>query len=298
MLQDFVSQFIAQLAVRRSPHTVRAYESDLNQLTEFAAGRWPVTPTLLESFLRSRGGASTTRARKLTVLRQFFQFCVDRKFIETNPTELLESPIRRKKLPKALRTSETSALLDQEASFSHSPLRDQAMLELVYAAGLRASEAIGLNIPDLAMDEHCARIRGKGNKERLVLFGESAARAIYSYMKNERTCTDPAQPLFTNAQGKRLTTRTLQNIIKRWAKHAGIAPEASPHTLRHSFATHLLDGGADLKTVQQLLGHESLATTQIYTHISIDRLKDAVHHAHPRGKKKLDPGAGSAEDLG
>ena len=141
-----------------------------------------------------------------------------------------------------------------------------------------------MNVSDFDFREHSLRVRGKGNKERVALFGEPCAAALRTYVDEERSEPREGDPLFTNPEGGRLTVRTAHRIVKRWSVQAGLPPETSPHTLRHSFATHLLDGGADLKSVQQLLGHESLATTQIYTHVSIERLKDAVEKAHPRAK--------------
>lgn len=222
-----------------------------------------------------------TRARKLTVLRQFAKFARRRGWIDTDPTEILEAPIRRRSLPKALSLLQAADLLDQPAETSNE-VRDRALLELMYSAGLRASEVVGINLADIDWNERSIRIKGKGSKDRIVLFGETASSALKDYLSGESRSHHG--PLFLGPRGKRLTTRTVQNIVKRWAASAGLPPEVSPHTLRHSFATHLLDNGADLKTVQQLLGHESLATTQVYTHVSIERLKATVAEAHPRAK--------------
>jgi site-specific recombinase XerD len=208
--------------------------------------------------------------------------------LEQDPTEALEAPIRRRRLPKALSQHQAVELLDQ-ADVGKTPLRDRALLEIMYAAGLRASEVVGVNVGDLDFESRVLKVFGKGSKERLTLFGETCGEALQEFIAKERTPAaepGPGEPLFTNDKGKRLTTRTVQNVVKRWALHAGLSPETTPHTLRHSFATHLLDGGADLKSVQQLLGHESLATTQIYTHISVERLRDAVLKAHPRSSRE------------
>ena len=152
----------------------------------------------------------------------------------------------------------------------------------MYSAGLRVSELVGVNITDIEFAAQSLRVMGKGSKERIALFGRTALTSIHDYMSGERIPPKLGTPLFTNEKGGRITTRTVQNIVKRWAIQVGLPPETSPHTLRHSFATHLLDGGADLKSVQQLLGHESLATTQIYTHVSVERLKATVDQAHPK----------------
>jgi integrase/recombinase XerC len=205
--------------------------------------------------------------------------------LQNDPTEILEAPFRRKRLPKALSQGQTTQLLDQ-ATVSKTPLRDRALLELMYSAGLRVSELVGINITDMDLRNQSLRVMGKGSKERIALFGRTATTAVRDYMDAERVPPSKGIPLFTNDKGGRITTRTVQNVVKRWAIQVGLPPETSPHTLRHSFATHLLDGGADLKSVQQLLGHESLATTQIYTHVSVERLKATVDQAHPKSHPK------------
>lgn len=242
-----------------------------------------MSPASLQGYLRSYGGSPITRARKLSTLRAFSKFLKREGLIENDPTDALEAPIRRKTLPKALSKQQAHELLEV-APETKTPLRDAALLELMYAAGLRVSEAIGANLSDLDFREGSIRVRGKGNKDRVALFGEPCGKALEAYLKLERQLPLKGDPVFTNSEGERLNVRTAHRIVKRWALQAGLPPETSPHTLRHSFATHLLDGGADLKSVQQLLGHESLATTQIYTHVSIERLKDAVEKAHPRAK--------------
>lgn len=272
---------MVHLEARRAPHTVRAYGADLRQLSLFVGEDGGFDPQTLQRFLRTYGGSMKTRARKLTALRQFAKFARRRGWIDSDPTEMLDAPIRRRSLPKSLSAQQAAKLLDQ-APETQAEARDRALLELMYSAGLRASEVVGINLPDIDWRERSLRIRGKGSKDRIALFGETAMSALKDYLAvGERS---PDGPLFLGHSGRRLTTRTVQNIVKRWAQSAGLPSEVSPHTLRHSFATHLLDNGADLKTVQQLLGHESLATTQVYTHVSIERLKAAVERAHPRAK--------------
>ncbi len=280
-LDRHIKGFLEALAAKRSPHTVRSYGSDLEQLSNMLEGEFDLTTSNLRAYLREFGGSSVTRARKLSTLRSFVRHLKRAGVLKEDPTEALEAPIRRKKLPKALSMVQTTELLDQSAESSF-PLRDRAMLELMYAAGLRASEVSGTNMQDIDMRECSILIHGKGNKERISLFGNTCKSALLDYIKQERTAPNSHDALFTNDRGGRITTRTIQNVVKRWAAQAGLPPETSPHTLRHSFATHLLDRGADLKTVQQLLGHESLATTQIYTHLSIERLHKVVTAAHPR----------------
>lgn len=284
-LDAIIQRFLDHLASNRSAHTVRSYGSDLAQLSTLTEGRRDFSLETLRRFLRTYGATPITRARKLSSLRSFVRYLRSVGELSYDPTDALDAPIRRRRLPKAISQMQAADLLDQPGS-TQTPLRDRAILELMYSAGLRASEVVGVNISDLDFPAHSLRVRGKGNKERVALFGSTCAEALQIYFSDERTeSADPTLPAFTNSKGGRLTTRTVQNIVKRWALQAGLPPEISPHTLRHSFATHLLDGGADLKSVQQLLGHESLATTQIYTHLSIERLKETVAKSHPRSKK-------------
>lgn len=277
-LDVWIDRFTAHLAAMRSAHTAKSYAADLAQLSSSLGGQMDLTPPKLRAYLRQYGGSPVTRARKLSALRSFVRFLREAGRIEGDPTEALEAPFRRKRLPKALSQHQAEAMLDQQPH-SAAPERDRALLELMYAAGLRAAEVVAVNLGDLDLPRGQVHVRGKGNKERMALFGEPARQAIEAYLP-KRGSTDPA--LFVGPQGKRLTTRTVQNVVKRWAVQAGLPPDTSPHTLRHSFATHLLDGGADLKSVQQLLGHESLATTQVYTHVSVERLREAVLKAHPK----------------
>ena len=294
-LDEQIDDFLKWLAATKSPQTVRAYGADLRQLSALLTNpnepnQTLTSPSLCESnlskYLRQHGGSSVTRARKLSTLRAFTRFLKRVGKLDHDPTEQLEAPIRRKKLPKVISKHQAEDLLDQDPP-GKTPLRDRAILELMYSAGLRAAEVVSVKMNALDLGNGLVQVEGKGSKERVTLFGRTCARAIEKYLQAERETPMSPRPddtLFTNKQGKALTTRTVQNIIKRWAVSSGLPPETSPHTLRHSFATHLLDGGADLKTVQQLLGHESLATTQVYTHIRIERLKDTVEKAHPKSR--------------
>lgn len=284
-LDGWIQRYLDHLRATRSPHTVRSYGVDLAQLSAFLSGAFDLTTDQIRAYLRAYAAQAGTRARKLAAVRGFCKYLRQAGALALDPSEGLEAPFKRKRLPKALSQHQAEALLDQEAA-SKTPLRDQALLELLYAAGLRCSEAIGLDLGDVDLLARQVRVTGKGNKQRVAVFGDTARTALQEYVASERVPSrDPARdPLFTGPSGGRLTQRTAQNIVSRWARQAGLPPDVSPHTLRHSFATHLLDGGADLKTVQQLLGHESLATTQIYTHISVERLRQAVLGAHPRSE--------------
>jgi integrase/recombinase XerC len=280
-LKEATDGFLASLAARRSANTVRSYGSDLQQLNAFLRGEFDLDPIRLRNYLRKHAPTPVTRARKLSTLRSFVKYLKAAGLIDHDPTEALEAPYRRKRLPKALSQLQTSDLLDQEVE-TRTPLRDRALLEMMYSAGLRVSELVGIDLRDIDLRERTLLVKGKGNKQRVVLFGSTADAAVRDYLHGERKPAVKGEPLFTNPQGQRISTRTVQNVVKRWCRQVGLPPETSPHTLRHSFATHLLDGGADLKSVQQLLGHESLATTQIYTHVSIERLRETVKKAHPK----------------
>lgn len=282
-MDQHIQHFLDHLRARRSEATVRAYGADLSQLAEFTDGEFSFDTETLRRFLRKHGGSPRTRARKLSTLRTFAKYLRVSEVIDRDPTEPLEAPFRRRNLPKSLNQPQTVDLLDQ-GDVGRTPKRDRAILELIYSAGLRAAETVGLDLGDLQFSENSVRVVGKGDKERITFFGGAAARAVQEYVEGERVLPVANDALFTNDKGGRLTTRTVQKIVKRWALAVGLPPETSPHTLRHTFATHLLDGGADLKTVQQLLGHSSLATTQIYTHVSIERLHETVQKAHPKGK--------------
>lgn len=281
-IDNHIQRFLDHLRARRSEATVRAYGADLAQLAQFTEGAFEFDTETLRKYLRKHGGSPRTRARKLSTIRTFAKYLRSTQVIDRDPTEPLEAPFRRRNLPKSLNQPQTSDLLDQQ-DVGRTPKRDRAILELIYSAGLRAAEAVGINRRDLDFRESSLKVLGKGDKERMVFFGSAAATALHDYLTGERVEPKLDDAFFTNDKGGRLTTRTVQKIVKRWALSVGLPPETSPHTLRHTFATHLLDGGADLKTVQQLLGHSSLATTQIYTHVSIERLHETVQKAHPKG---------------
>lgn len=282
-LDSLIQSFLENLAAKRSPATVRSYGSDLAQLSAHLEGEFKLEPNALRGYLRTYAPNPVTRARKLSALRTFVSYLKRIGKLSSDPTELLEAPIRRRSLPKALSRFQAESMLDQQDA-SPDAVRDRAMLELLYGAGLRVSEACGANLEDVDWTDNTIRVLGKGNKERIAIFGRTCHAALSEYVQAERVAPPVGNPLFTNSKGLRLTAHAVRRIVKRWAASVGLPADVSPHTLRHSFATHLLDNGADLKTVQQLLGHESLATTQIYTHVSVERLRDVVQSAHPRSK--------------
>ncbi len=283
---QLVESFLLHLAARKSAQTVRAYGGDLRQMLQVVPSLENFQPDPLRGYLRRFAPNPVTRARKLSTLRAFARYLRATGQITADPSEGLEAPIRRRRLPKALSAQQTTELLDQGVE-GPTAERDRALLELMYAAGLRVSELVGVQVDDIDWQDQTIRVRGKGNKDRMTLFGDTCRRAMKDYVNGSRVPPAVGKPLFTGPSGRTLSARTVQNVIKRWARAVGLPPEVSPHTLRHTFATHLLDGGADLKSVQQLLGHESLATTQIYTHVSVERLRATVDSAHPRSKSAV-----------
>jgi len=235
--------------------------------------------------LQTKGRAVSTISRNLAAIKSFYQYLVRERYLEKDPAAHLESPKLEKKLPKILTIGEVEELLRQPNTFLPTGHRDKAMLELLYATGIRVSELISLNISDINLDMGYIKCYGKGAKERIVPLGSIAAKCVQEYItkgrpKLVRTYEEPA--LFVNHHGNRLTRQGFWKIIKKYAQEASINKEITPHTLRHSFATHLLENGADLRSVQEMLGHADISTTQIYTHVTKNRLKEVYDKAHPR----------------
>lgn len=277
-------------AVRRaSAHTVRAYVSDLGQLFGFLAQNEVLPdaaePRHLRAFVSSRFGLNDPRsmARKLSAARAFFAWRISTGALARNPARVVRPPRQRKPLPGALDEADAAALVSvvpEGPAFRQA--RDLAMCELAYGAGLRASEVCGLTLEALRLPSREATVLGKGRKSRVVVFGEAAALALEQWLAERPRVAAPGErAVFVSARGTGLTTRSFQSIVSRQALAAGVARRATPHTLRHSFATHLLDHGADLRVIQELLGHASLATTQVYTHLSTADLVATYREAHP-----------------
>ncbi len=288
-MTDHVASFLQYLAVERgaSAHTLRSYATDLRQFTEFLSsqgieGLEPVDGRAIRVYLarlhRSRL-SRTSIARKLAAIRSCFAFMTRRGILERNPARELGALALPKKLVSFLPVDETWALLDHPASASAQALRDRAILELLYATGIRVSELCGLDLAELDFGRGTVRIMGKGNKERVVPVGEKALAVVEAYLEAR---SRDAGPLFQNRRGRRLTARSVHRIVGARARAAGLSRRVSPHTLRHTFATHLLDAGADLRFIQDLLGHSRLTTTQKYTHVSADHLMKVYDAAHPR----------------
>lgn len=297
-MQSEVRQFFSYLEAGRgaSPHTIRNYGADLKEFFTFLDGRKlaEVDPLLIRGFLahlKSRGQSRSTLSRKLAALRSFFRYLARENHLKTNPALGISSPKKEKKLPRFLDLGEVTNLLEAPSSKKWEGKRDRSILETLYSSGVRVSELVGLNQGEADLLAGLLRVRGKGKKERIVPIGEKALRAIRDYLEAipqvlRKKNTGPNTPLFLNRSGTRLTDRSVRRLIVKYARQISLKQGISPHTLRHTFATHLLDRGADLRSVQELLGHANLSTTQIYTHVTTRRLQEAYALAHPRAQRK------------
>jgi integrase/recombinase XerC len=299
-MQNAVERFLQYLRVERnaSDLTIKSYREDLEGLIVYlteTGGPCPAPETITTLDLRGyvaslheAAYAKTTIARKLASLRSFFRFGQRDGWTNSNPAKPLRNPRKPRDLPHFLSADDLNRLLGTPPANQPFGLRDRAMLETLYSAGLRVSELVGLNDDDLDRAGGIVRVRGKGKKERLAPLGSYAEKAIAQWLKvrqlNSALARQPRCPVFTNKFGKRLTTRSVGRLLEKYLKLSGLDHRTTPHTLRHSFATHLLDRGADIRSVQELLGHKSLATTQIYTHLSTAGLRKAYEKAHPRAR--------------
>jgi integrase/recombinase XerC len=299
-MQPAITRFLRYLLVERnaSPLTIKSYREDLSALNEYLTesyGRAPdpaeITSLDLRGYvaaLHEAGYAKTSVARRLASLRSFFRFAQREGLADANPAKPLRNPRPDRKLPHFLSTQEIGQLLAAPPAANPMGLRDRAILETMYSAGLRVSELVGINAGDLDADDGLVRIRGKGRRERLAPLGSFALEAIDGWVKVRRVSSKepqgPAAPLFVSRLGRRITTRSVARMLEKYLKLTGLDLRTTPHTLRHSFATHLLDRGADIRSVQELLGHKSLVTTQIYTHVSTAGLKEVYEKAHPRAR--------------
>ena len=287
-----VTAFLRHLAVEKnaSPHTLRSYRADLIDFEAHLASQklLPVDADVRAvrgwlAALHTRGLDPTSVARKLAAVRSFFRFLVRRGAVARNPARELRGPRPARKLVSFLPTDEAKALVEARAVGGAAPVRDVAILELLYATGLRVSELVGLDLAAVDRDARTVRVLGKGRKERIVPYGAAAARALDAYLGPRAAGTGA---VFTNARGGRLGVRSIRDIVGRAAGAAGVTRRVSPHTLRHTFATHLLDAGADLRMIQELLGHSRLSTTQRYTHVGAAQLMKVYDAAHPRSQKQ------------
>ena len=288
-----VTQFLRFLEVEKnaSYHTIKNYRSDLLEFFHFlgddAVSRVHQIDYLsirrFLALLKEKKDLKSTVSRKLACLKSFFKYLMRERMIESNPAIGIATPKRERRLPSFLEVQEVGKLLEAAAGDSWEAKRDRAILETLYSSGIRVSELVGLDLANADLLSSLIKVRGKGKKERLVPLGSYAVSALKDYLDATPSHSEVrTAPLFLNRRGTRLTDRSVRRIILKCANRAALKKGISPHTLRHSFATHLLDRGADLRSVQELLGHAHLSTTQIYTHVSAKRLQDAYQKAHPR----------------
>jgi integrase/recombinase XerC len=297
---NLIHQFIHYLSAEKnaSPHTCRAYEGDLEEFENFlkSSGMSLSTAQDIEmgkvdrlairrylSFLHRRNKKSSI-ARKISTLRSFFKYLVREQLATSNPAKSVSTPKVEKPLPTTLTVDEAFRLMETPAG--NKGLRDRAILELLYSSGIRVGELVGLNLNQLDLDLGIVKVMGKGRKERIVPVGSKAVEALKTYLEKRGSLSGEI-PLFVNSRGERLTARSVGRLIKKYTKRSGIFRKISPHTLRHTFATHLLDAGADIREIQEMLGHASLSTTQRYIHLSMGKLMEVYDKAHPRSFKNL-----------
>lgn len=293
-MRNEIGQFLAFLKHEKnaSPHTIACYKRDLLQLAGYLEERKVVLRgidnVILRGFLaklQENKNKKSTVARKLAAIRSFFQFCIRKKWLEDNPAKIVATPKQEKHVPSFLSEDEMAQFLDLPQTTQPLDLRDKTVLELLYATGMRVSELAGLNLDDLSFSERLVRVRGKGKKERLIPFGRKAEDSLVFYIRSRPQINKgkiEAEALFLNYRGKRLSSRSVERIVDKYIRFTAVQRKISPHSLRHSFASHLLSRGADLRVIQELLGHESLATTQKYTHLNLRQLLEVYKKSHPR----------------
>ena len=319
MNTPLIQEFFSYLTYEKhfSEHTLKCYSTDLQQYVEFLASEQDastttqsyesggstgtalvlevraeilsVTAATIREFLvmlHNRNYSRATTARKLATLRSFYKFLVRRGYLQSSPVAVIRTPKQEKRLPKFLEADQIEALFKAPDQSTLLGLRDFAMLEVMYSTGVRVSELVGLDVTDVDFDEAICHVRGKGRRERLAPLGQRAVEAIKKYLDKRQQPrpgqSSDEQALFVNKSGQRLSTRSVRRKLDKYLAQANLDPSISPHTLRHTFATHMLNQGADLRSVQELLGHRSLSTTQVYTHLTTGRLKEVYDKAHPR----------------
>lgn len=297
--ESHVAEFLVYLSDQRnaSPHTVKNYERDLDEFCEYVFRHQTdvvdgdalilerVNPLVLRCHLNMlfQRNEPASIARKLSCLRSFFRYFVKKGVLTHNPAKAIHSPKIPKKLPRFLNVDEVNALLTVKSEETRFTKRDRALLELLYSSGLRVSELVGLDRDSLDLDAGVVRVRGKGDKQRIVPVGSYAAKALQDYLdERANVLVHDEKALFLNKNGTRLNVRSVQRLVTETIAKTGLSKGATPHTLRHSFATHMLGSGADLRAIQELLGHESLSTTQRYTHVGVEELAKVYDKAHPR----------------
>jgi integrase/recombinase XerD len=289
-LETAIDAFLVELRVERglSPLTIAAYRRDLAQFTRHAGDTWRDDPGPLLDFvaaLQRDGAKGSTQARKSAAVRSFYAFALREGHASRDVPALVDAPRPGSYLPDVLEPDDVARILDAPPADDDVGIRDRAILELLYACGLRVSELVGLDTDRVDLPHAQVRVIGKGNKERRVPMGEEARERLHRYRSGPRQAWTGAKPtpaVFVNTRGKRLSRESVWKLVKRWTEAAGVSERVTPHTFRHSFATHLLEGGADLRVVQALLGHASISTTQLYTHLTGERVREVYARAHPR----------------
>ena len=311
-MYDQIDGFLRYLKIERnaSELTLKSYSEDFGSLFDYLQTRVGTTPSVAEldiallrgyvAYLHECDYAKTTIARRLACLRSFLRYCQREGLVTSNPAKALRTPRTGRKLPHFLTIEETARLLETPPANEPEGLRDRAMLETMYSGGLRVAELVGLNLESWDRDANILRVLGKGKKERIAPIGSYASRALDRWLEvrepGEKVSEADRTAMFLNRFGGRLTTRSVGRMLEKHILIAGLNSKTSPHTLRHTFATHMLDGGADLRAVQELLGHKSLTTTQIYTHVSTKRMRETYETAHPHAASstKRKPKAGTS----
>jgi integrase/recombinase XerC len=290
-VKKFIDEFIRYLDAERgvSPHTIRAYRKDLEIFFESAPEYIQLND--IRAFVASeinRGLKKSTASRRLAALRSFLKYLHSEGYIKSNPAKLVQSPKLPRKLPRFLSVDEIFELVEKPKGIGFLHVRDKAILELLYSSGLRVAELAALDLEDVNMKEGSVKAKGKGKKERIVPVGKKAIEALKSYMAERLLLKRSTPAFFLNRSGTRLTDRSIRRIVQKYSKALALSGKVSPHTLRHTFATHLLQSGADLRVIQELLGHSSLSTTQKYTHLDVTHLMDVYDKAHPLAQEEDD----------
>lgn len=304
-MKMLIEKYLRYLQVERnaSPHTITSYKNDLEAFHDFCGKQLELSPDDLDIHritrltirlwlgeLSDEGLAKSSISRKVAALRSFFKYCFKRGHIEKNPAHLLVVPKKEKTLPKTVTSADLERLLESVDISTPQGLQDRAILEVFYGTGIRVSELVGLNITDVDIRSRQISVLGKGNKQRVIPLGNTAIDVLKNFLKEriqlygKRTNSDARRALFLAANGQRIYDRTVRYMVERYLKAHSEVTQKSPHVLRHSFATHMLDNGADIRIIKEFLGHANLAATQIYTHTSVERLKNVYEQAHPRAK--------------
>jgi tyrosine recombinase XerC len=304
-MEKMIEKYLRYLKIERnaSVHTITSYKNDLTSFNNFCKTQFEIAPSNVDINLITRltlrlwlgnlseeGLAKSSIARKVAALKSFFKYCFKRGYIEKNPAHLLVIPKKEKTLPKTVTPNDIVRLLESIDISSPQGLQDRAILEILYSTGIRVSELVSLNILDIDLRSSQISVIGKGNKQRMIPIGSTAHRIIKEFLRErsklygKRTDADAHRALFLAASGQRIYDRSIRHTVERYLKIHSEVTQKSPHVLRHSFATHMLDNGADIRIIKEFLGHSNLAATQIYTHTSVERLKNVYEQAHPRAK--------------